>query len=416
MNIEKIRAEFPALARRADERVTIFFDNAAGTQVARHCIDRVNDYFINNNANSGGVFATSRRSDAMIAECRSAVADFIGADDADEVAFGANMTTLTQFFARAFGRDIQPGDEIVTTRLEHEANVSPWLALAERGAIVRFADINPDDATINLDSLAEQLNDRTRLVAVGYASNGFGTINPVAQIAKMAHDVGALCFVDAVHYSPHGVIDVGALGCDLLVYSAYKSFGPHIGIIWGRRAVMERVKAYHLRTVSAIIPDKYEVGTQNHEGIAGALGALEYLASLAPDNGAGSGAGSGDRATRLRAAMTMIKEYEQSLSLALIDMFEQSPRVRVYGITDRSRFDLRVPTFAITVEGYTPRQVAEHLAQASINVWSGNYYALEPMTRLGLQEHGGAVRISLAHYNTKAEIAELAAALAKLAG
>lgn len=408
MDIETIRQHFPALtACSSSARNTIYFDNAAGTQVPRQCVERMTDYLFTSNANTGGVFATACRSDMLLSESRAAVADLLGAASPQEVAFGANMTTLTQAFARAFGRSCLPGDEIITTRLEHEANVSPWLGLAERGVRVRFADIRPEDATIDLDSLTSQLSERTRLVAVGYASNAFGTVNPVARIAEMAHGAGALCFVDAVHFVPHGPVDVITLGCDVLVCSAYKFFGPHVGILWGRADVLEQIQAFHLRTVKAEIPDKFESGTQNHEGIAGTLGSIEYLASLAPVGTT--------RREQLHRALTDIATYERTLSVALLDLFEQLPHLTVHGITDRTQLTWRVPTFAVTVAGYAPRDVAKHQAEAGINVWSGNYYALEPMVRLGLEARGGAVRISLVHYNTPDEIAVLGDALEQLA-
>ncbi|MFY9223121.1 MAG: cysteine desulfurase-like protein [Blastocatellia bacterium] len=414
MKIELIRQQFPSLTLKSSHRPTVFFDNAAGTQVARHCIDQVNNYFLTSNSNTGGVFETAQRSDKLIEKCRAAVADFIGATDPEEVAFGPNMTTLTQAFARAFGRSCQPGDEIITTALEHEANISPWLALeAERGVKVRFVDINLDDMTINLDSLKKQISERTCLVAVGYASNAFGTINPVAEVAKIAHSVGAICFVDAVHYSPHGLIDVSSLGCDVLAYSAYKAFGPHVGIIWGRRQLMEELKTFHLRTVKNIIPDKFEVGTQNHEGIAGTLGALEYL-QIVPSMLGLKNSASLNRKKLLQTAMNDIQEYEKTLSRKLLDIFAKHSNVKVYGITDPIRLNERVPTFAITVDKYSSKEVAIKLASFGINVWSGNYYALEPMLRLGLEDKGGAVRISLVHYNTESEIDQLDEALRSL--
>lgn len=406
MEIAHVRTQFPALELVENGRPTVFFDNAAGTQVPRRVVDRMVSYLTTSNANSGGAFGTSVRSDAMIEEARAAMADFLGAADPAEVAFGANMTTLTQMFARAFGRSLGEGDEIVTTGLEHEANVGPWLALAEeRGVRVRIAEIRPD-ATIDLDSLRGLVSDRTRLIAVGLASNAFGTVNPVREVTAIARDAGAISFVDAVHYGPHGLVDVAALGCDVLACSVYKFFGPHVGVIWGRREVMERTRAVHLRTVADQIPDKYEVGTLDHEGIAGSLGALEYLESL------GAGA---TRRERFASAFAAISEYERALMSRLLDVFEALPHVRVHGITDRARLDERVATFAITVEGLTPREVAERCAAASINVWSGNYYALEPMTRLGLEDRGGAVRISLVHYNTTDEISRLGDVLGALA-
>jgi cysteine desulfurase family protein (TIGR01976 family) len=299
----------------------------------------------------------------MLDEARRAMADLLGAGDAAEVACGANMTTLTQGFARALGRTLEPGDEIVTTRLEHDANVAPWLALErDCGVRVRFADIRTDDATIDLESLAAQLGPRTRLVAVGLASNAFGTINDIAAVAAMASDAGAVSFVDAVHFGPHGRIDVAALGCDVLVCSAYKFFGPHVGVLWGRREVLERIPAYRLRTVADALPDKFEVGTLNHEGIAGTLGALEYLESL------GEG---GDRRARFDSAFEHIVAYERELSTARLDVFERHDAVRVFGIRDRSRLADRVPTFSIAVAGIGPRDLAVRLAAAGINVWAG---------------------------------------------
>ncbi len=406
MDVTSIRAQFPALAPDHDGRATVFFDNAAGTQVPTRCVDRMVDYLTRSNANLGGVFETSIRSDELMDEAHRAAADFVGAADADEVAFGANMTTLTQAFARAFGRDLAEGDEIVTTRLEHDANVAPWLTLQEDlGVRVRFADIR-DDATIDLDSMAAAITDRTKLVAVGLASNAFGTINPVSRVAELAHEAGAICFVDAVHYGPHGLIDVAALGCDVLACSVYKFFGPHVGVLWGRREVLERVRAVHLRTVPDAIPNKYETGTLNHEGIAGSLGALEYLESL----------GEGEtRRDRFRSAFDAIAGYERTLTERALDLFAAHAHVRVHGITDRARLDERVPTFAITAEGHTPREIASACSEADINVWNGNYYALEPMTRLGLQEHGGAVRVSLVHYNTLEELNRLGEVLGSLA-
>ncbi|MBI4854753.1 MAG: cysteine desulfurase-like protein [Acidobacteria bacterium] len=412
MNIISIRSQFPSLELKSNDQPTIFFDNAAGTQVARQSIDRLTQYFLSSNANTGGVFETSLRSDELIETCRQKVADFLGVKDRQEVAFGPNMTTLTQAFARAFGRSCKEGDEIITTSLEHEANISPWLGLAkERGVKVRFVDINLEDMTINLDSLRRQLSNRTRLVAVGYASNAFGTVNPVREVAELAHSVGALCFVDAVHYSPHGLIDVKELGCDVLVYSVYKAFGPHLGVIWGRREIMEGLETFHLRTVKNIIPDKFEVGTQNHEGIAGALGSIEYLETLPKLLGKPENASPNNS---LPLAMNGIREYEKTISERLLEVFAKYSKIKVYGITDTKRLNERVPTFAINVEGYSAKEVAKKLAEKSINVWSGNYYALEPMTRLGIEEKGGAVRISLVHYNTFEEIDLLDKALNSL--
>ncbi len=403
MNLDAVRARFPALAAHPDR---VFFDNAAGTQVAQPCLDRMADYQVRDNANLGGLFPRSQRSDALVAEARRAVADLLGAADPSEVAFGANMTTLTQAFARAFARLVRPGDEIVTTRLEHDANVAPWLALEERGVVVRFADLRPADVTLDLASLEAQLSPRTRLVAVGLASNAFGTVNPVAEVARLAHRVGALCFVDAVHYAPHGPLDVAALGCDVLVCSAYKFFGPHVGVLWGRGAVMDGIPAYHLRTVPAVMPNKFESGTANVEGLAGTLGAVEYLESLAVEGAT--------RRERLAAALSAIAAYERELSAAMLGMLASLRRVRLHGLAATDRLAERVPTFAITVEGMTPAEATARLAAQGIDVWSGNYYALEPMTRLGLEAGGGALRLSPVHYNTLAEVERVGEALAAL--
>jgi cysteine desulfurase family protein (TIGR01976 family) len=405
MDVTRIRSEFPALHVQPDGDVRVFLDNAAGTQVTQRCLDRINDYLLCSNANLGGVFPRSHRSDALIAEGRAAVADLLGATDPREICFGQNMTTLTQAFARAFGRTCRDGDEIVTTRLEHEANVSPWLALEERGVVVRFADIRTSDVTIDLESLASQLCSRTRLVAVGLASNTFGTINPVRQVARLAHDAGALCFVDAVHYAPHGPLDVAELECDFLVCSVYKFFGPHVGVLWGRAEALESIPPYHLRTVPACIPDKFETGTLNHEGIAGALGAIDYLEQLGPP--------APTRRHRLLAAMTAIRQYECELSTLMNELLTRMPYVRLHGIAGAERVGERVPTFALTVDGLTPQSVAERLASLGIDVWHGHNYALEPVTRLGLTD--GVVRVSPVHYNTAEELLVLAAALEQIA-
>src|SRR3990170_3147365 len=272
LDLALIRSQFPSLSSGA-----IFFDNPGGTQVARQVMDRVNDYLLHHNANHGGAFKTSVESDAILHEAHAAMADFLGAASPDEIVFGPNMTTLTFSISRSIGRTLKPGDEIVVTRLDHDANIAPWLALEERGITVRWADIRPGDCTLDMGLLEAAINERTKIVAVGYASNAVGTINDVKSIVQMAHAAGALVFIDAVQYAPHGPIDVVDLDCDLLACSAYKFFGPHVGTLYGKYDLLDRLPAYKVRPAGDQPPDKFETGTQNHEGIAGTLGAMRYF-------------------------------------------------------------------------------------------------------------------------------------------
>jgi cysteine desulfurase family protein (TIGR01976 family) len=402
LDIPAIRAQFPALAQTQDGRPVVFLDAPGGTQCPRRVIDAVAGYLACDNANHGGAFATSVRSDAMLADAHAAVADMIGAASPSEIVFGPNMTSLTFSLSRAIGRNIAPGDEIVVTHLDHDANVAPWLLLAEdRGAVVRWVDINPDDCTLNLESLASQLSTRTRLVAVGYASNGVGTVNDVRRIAGMARAAGALTFVDAVQYAPHASIDVQAIGCDFLACSAYKFFGPHVGILYGRREHLEALSAYKVRPAGDHAPDKFETGTQNHEGIAGTRAAVEYLASLAPAPAAGS------RRPAIQRAMAVLQDYERALCRRLLDGLSRVRGLKVWGITDAARMHERVPTVSFTMAGRTPKSIAERLARAGIFTWSGHFYAVSLTARLGLDEAGGLLRVGLTHYNTAEEVDRL---------
>ena len=408
-DVTRVREHFPSLTR---SRAPIYLDNPAGTQVARQTLDAVSDYLLYDNANHGGVFATGQRSDAMLAEARVALADFLGAASPDEIVFGPNMTTLAFGLSRAIGRTLRPGDEVVVTRLDHDANIAPWLALEERGAVIRWLDIRPDDCTLDLDTLEALVNPRTKLVAVGLASNAVGTVNDVSRIARIAHAAGAWIFVDAVHYAPHGPIDVAALDCDFLVCSAYKFFGPHIGILWGRYELLDRLPAYKVRPAGDAPPDKFETGTQSHEGIAGTLGTMRYLEWLGDDLAESP---PHSRRDRLQVAMQAIRARERDLSRALLDGLQTIPGLRVWGITDRDRLEARVPTVSFTLAGHSPRQVAEHLAGRDIQVWDGNYYALAIMERLGLEATGGMVRVGAVHYNTHEDIDRLVEAVASLA-
>jgi len=416
-DIDAVRAQFPAL-----QTGTVYLDNPGGTQVPQRVLDRMTDYLVRCNANKGGGFRTSSESDAIIAATHAALADFLNCDPR-EVVFGANMTTLTLHVSRSLAKWLKPGDEIVVTRLDHDANVAPWLLAAQdSGAIVRWVDVNLTDATLKLDDMAQAITPRTRIVAVGYASNAVGTINPIRRVIELAHAVGALVYVDAVQYAPHGLIDVRALDCDFLVCSAYKFFGPHVGVLYGKLDLLDRLPAYKVRPAHDEPPDKFETGTLNHEGIAGTLGAIEYFESVG-DPARGylplsqvSPERDPARRARLAKAMAELEAYEHDLARALIAGLQAIPGVRIYGITDPKRVAERVATVSFTLAGQHPRRVAEQLGEHDINVWDGNYYAYEIVRRLGLEEGGGMVRVGPVHYNTAGEIEALVAAVRALAG
>lgn len=409
--IEACRRQFPALARNVNGKPAVYLDGPGGTQVPQRVIDAVGHYLAHTNANHGGCFATSVESDAALDEAQCAMADLVGCDDPDEIAFGPNMTTLTFALSRSLARTWRAGDEVVVTRLDHDANVSPWvLAARDAGATVKFVDFRKDNCTLDLEDLRAKLSERTKLVAVGCASNATGTINPVADICAWARDVGALTFLDAVHFAPHALIDVKAFGCDFLVCSAYKFFGPHVGVQWGRREILEELTAYKVRPAANSLPGKWMTGTQNHEGIVGALEAVEYLADLGRWV---SDSKTLNRRLALRAAYSAIGHYERELSFYLIDSLERLDHVKIWGITDPSQFDCRLPTVSITHRTISPRPLAKRLAEEGIFVWSGNYYALEVTESLDLEPEG-MVRIGLVHYNTKEEIDRLLRALRRL--
>ncbi len=415
MDVAIVREQFPALDRPA-----IFFDNPGGTQIARHSLERIQRYLLESNANHGGAFPTSVESDALIERTRQAMAAFLNAADEREIVFGNNMTTITLHISRSLARTWQAGDCIVVTRLDHDANATPWvLAARDRGCEVIWVDFDPETGVLNMDEMRAALARRPRLVAAGYASNALGTINPVAEITRLAHQVGALVYVDAVQYAPHGPIDAQRLGCDFLVVSAYKFFGPHVGILYGRYELLEELFAYKVRPAPDTPPEKFETGTQNHEGIAGVLGAIEYLAWVGEHFGGEhveklSEGGYAGLALSLKQAMYAIRAYEYELSRALLDTLQSIPGLRLYGPTDARHLDERVPTFSFTLEGKLPREVAEALAQKGIYVWDGNYYAIAVTERLGLEESGGMVRVGAVHYNTLDEVARLGDALRSL--
>lgn len=415
LDVSTIRAQFPALCKSA-----IFLDNPGGTQIAQTAIDRMNAYLVEYNANHGGAFRTSRESDAVLDEARAALADFFNAARPEEIVFGNNMTSLTFTLSRAIARTWDTGDEIVVTRLDHDANITPWvMAAQDRGCTVRWVDFHPEDGTLDLGAFNKALEGRPRLVAVGYASNALGTINPVAKIIQMAHDVGAWVYVDAVQYAPHGPIDVQALDCDFLVASSYKFFGPHAGVLFGKYKHLESLAAYKVRPAPKDPPGKFETGTQNHEGIAGMLGAIEYLEWVGETFGQNYTEKYAEcyssRRLKLKQAMTAIQAYEYEISRALLDVLEETPGVTIYGLTDRKRLEERVPTVSFTLKDRHPRQVAEELDKQDVYVWDGNYYALAVTERLGLEDNGGMVRVGPVHYNIVEEIRRFGEAMGRIA-
>jgi len=413
-----VRSQFPALSLIDAGRPAVYFDGPGGTQVPQRVIDAMSYYLTHTNANHGGVFRTSRESDALLHAAHEAMADLLNAASPSEIVFGPNMTTLTFAMSRAIGRDLKEGDEILITRLDHDANRAPWQALAEKGAVIKEVDFDPLDCTLRLDDLQSKLSPRTKLVAVGYASNAVGTINPIAEIAQMAHRSGALLWVDAVHYVPHGPVDVQALGCDFLVCSPYKFFGPHSGVLWGRLDLLESLRAYKVRPAGNGAPDKFETGTQVHEAQAGVLAAVDYLADLgvqAADTAEGQFSGFTGRSLALKRAMVAIRSYERELFTAFAEGLLAIPGLTFYGIREPDRFGLRTPTAAFRIEGRHPDEVAEHLARRGVYVWSGNFYAIAVTERLGLEGRGGVVRAGLAHYNTREEVDYCLACLREMA-
>ena len=408
--VEWCREQFPALRLQVDGQEAVYLDGPAGSQVPRRVIDAVSHYLGHTNANHGGRFLTSRQSDAMLLEAHRAVADLVGATSAEGTVFGANMTSLTLEFSRALARTWTAGDELIVTRLDHDANVSPWaLAARDVGVTVHYVPFRHDDCTLDLAQLRDRLSRRTRLVAVGCASNGVGTINPVADICRWAHDAGSQVFLDAVHYAPHAILDVELWDCDYLACSAYKFFGPHVGILWGKSDLLAQLQPYKVRPAADTLPDCWMTGTQNHEGIAGVLAAIEYLAEL----GRQFAPHARSRRDALVAAFREIGDYERQLCSRLLDGLAKLRRVRVWGIADQRRSHERVPTVSITHDRRSTVEVVDYLAQRGIFAWHGNFYAIELTETLGL-EPGGLVRLGLLHYNTPGEVERLLAALAEL--
>jgi cysteine desulfurase family protein (TIGR01976 family) len=415
------RPDFPALRREAGGRPAIFLDGPGGTQVPVTVAEAMAGYLVRCNANIHGAFPTSRETDEVIDRARRAMAVLLSASPS-EIAFGANMTTLNFALARAIGRGIAPGDEVVITDLDHEANRAPWETLAEKGAVVKSVRVRPGEWTLDMDDLAAKVTPRTKVVALGYASNAVGTVNDVAAAARLAHAAGALCVVDAVHFAPHGVIDVAAIGCDFLLCSAYKFFGPHVGVLYGRTAAFAALDAYKVKPQDSRHPYKIETGTQNHEGLAGVTAAVEFIARLgrraramaegnmaiassslpfvaaATDAALGQGPSRGD----VVAGLTAIEGHERPLARRLQEGLSAIPGVTVYG--PPATASRRAPTVSFTVSGRKARSVTEGLAAKGIFAWDGDFYATTLLAKLGLAGLGGLVRFGLAPYNTAEEI------------
>jgi len=412
-----IRKEFPSLGETEAGKAIIFFDGPGGIQVHGSVIEAMGRYLTRANSNAHGSFLYSRRTDEAVFEARCAMADFLNASRPEEIVFGPNMTTLTFRVSQAVGATLSPGDEIVTTRLDHDANVSPWLALREKGVVIRRIDFDPAECTLDMKEMERVINKRTKVVAIGYASNAVGTINDIRSVIDMAHDRGAKVYIDAVHYAPHGPIDVEALDSDFLVCSAYKFFGPHLGVLFGRYDLLGALPARKVLPAGDDPPDKFETGTNNFEGICGAAAAVEYLASIGRrfgDDHKGDHSNFSGRRLFLKAGMSAVKAYEKTLARALIAGLLKIPGVRIYGVTDEARLDQRVPTVSFTMEGLTPAEIARKLDAENIYVWDGHFYAVGAIERLGLAGRGGVVRVGLCHYNTLEEVETLLDRLSRI--
>ncbi|HET6791190.1 MAG TPA: cysteine desulfurase-like protein [Actinomycetota bacterium] len=407
-DVEAVRARFPALGRVGDDGLPlILVDAPGGSQVPQDVIEAVSGHYRRGMSNTHGAFATSEEIDAVIGEARRAAADFTGADP-DEIVFGPNATTLLLHVSRSFAKTLEPGDEVVVTRLDHDANVRPWvLAAADAGATVRWVDVHEDDVTIDVASFDAALSSRTKLVAFTLASNAVGTIPAAADLVARAKAVGAVVALDGVHLAQHRLPDLHGLGADLLVCSPYKFFGPHLGVLAARRSILASWSPYKLIPSPDEVPERWETGTQNHEGLAGFTAAVEYLAGLAADSGA-------VRRDRLAASYEAITAHERMLADRFLAGLASLPSVRLWGLADRDRIGERTPTFAIRVGDEHPAETAKALGARGIFVWDGDYYAREIMVRLGLLDTGGAVRIGFCHYHSPDEVDRVVDALREL--
>jgi cysteine desulfurase family protein (TIGR01976 family) len=417
LDLAWVRSQFPALAQTvthttgqdSSQLPAVFMDGPGGTQVPQRVIDAIANYLARNNANTHGTYLTSQNTDRMIAEARRAMGDFLNCD-ADEIVFGPNMTTLTFAISRALGREFSPGDEIVLTLLDHDANFSPWKALEETGVVIRAVKFNENDCTLDMQDLAAKIGKRTRVVAVGYASNAVGTINDVAAAVRLARQAGAVSYIDAVHYSPHGPIDVRKLDCDFLTCSTYKFFGPHMGVLYGKREHLQRLRPYKLRANTDEIPNCWEWGTLNHECIAGIKACMDYWEEL----GRRVQPAVATRRAAILAAHEAIHQHERALTKTMIAGLLGIPGLKLYGISDPKRFENRCATFVIRIEGHTPLELATKLGERGFFTWDGNYYAINLTDQLDVERLGGFLRIGLVHYNTLEEVERLLKALREI--
>ncbi len=411
-DVDYVRRQFPALSLEVSGNPAVYLDGPGGTQVPQRVIDAMVDYLVRCNANAGGAFYTSRESDRILKESRQAVAEFLGAEP-DEISFGQNTTTLMFQLALALGRDQRKEkNEILITELDHEANRGPWEALDEWGYTVQEVRLEPESCTLNMDDFQDKLSERTMVAAFGYASNGVGTVSDVRKMVDLAHRAGALTVVDAVHYALHGPIDVKALDTDFLLCSAYKFFGPHLGIFYGKKEAFEALKTYRLKVQSEAIPYRMETGTLNHEGIAGAREAVEFIADLGRRFGRPrDDAAESERRTAIVAGMEAMEEYEQPLARRLMEGLSEIKNVKVYGPCADSP---RTSTVSFTVDGMQSERVAELLGEKGFFVWAGHFYAIRLVERLGLQAQGGLVRIGLSPYNTAGEIERLLSEVSRI--
>jgi cysteine desulfurase family protein (TIGR01976 family) len=408
-----LRLRFPALARTGEDGLPVVYADApGGSQVPETVIDAIAAHLRSGISNTHGAFAASEETDALIADARRAASDVTGADPG-EIVFGPNSTTLLLHLSRSFGRTLTPGDEVVVTTLDHDANVRPWVLAAEdAGATVRWVDVRDDDVTLDLDSFDAALNDNTRLVAFTLASNAVGTIPPAAELIRRIHAVGALAAVDGVHFAQHRALDLHALDADIQACSPYKFFGPHLGVLSVRRELLETWTPYKLRPAPDEAPDRWETGTQNHEGLAGLIAAVDYLADVGRTYGAVD-TGGGRRAAVV-AGFDAIGTHERGLSERFIRGVREMPNLQLWGVADIDRLDERTPTFAVRVDDQDPLKTATELARRGIYVWDGHYYAITVMERLGLLDSGGAVRIGFCHYHSAEDVDRVLEALADL--
>ena len=409
LDLPWIRAQFPSMAEKVNGYPAVYFDGPGGTQVPWRVIDAISSYLKHSNANTNGAYATSQRTNEMIAGARVAMADFCGCD-ADEIVFGFNMTSLTFAMSRAIGRELGPGNEIVLTLLDHDANFAPWKVLEERGVTVRQVEVQEADCTLDMHDLARKITSHTKLVAIGYASNAVGTINNVREVVRLAHAVGAHVYVDAVHYAPHGPIDVRALDCDFLVCSTYKFFGPHMGVLYGKREHLKRLHPYKVRANTNESPYRWEWGTLNHECIAGITGCVEYIADI----GRRVQPSVSTRRAAILAAYAEMVRYERGLCERLILGLKTIRGLKLFGISDPERFAQRCPTVAVRIEGFTPLELSIRLGECGFFTWDGSYYALNLSERLKVEKDGGFLRIGLFHYNTAEEVDRFLARLREI--